>query len=495
MFKSKSKSSGPPLDVPFGKLLDTCLEKGLLSAKWADRLADIQRRAAVVQETIPADAPEEIRALLAKEDAGYFECARVMELLVEWDGGETTLVGNYKSQVLHDWYRGVSRAYERGNVYLGESSRALSATHLYEMPAIKANAAAAAKQAADMGRKIEELERSCAELGKQRQARLAELGIAGKNYRAELPLLANGIPALLTAVVEAARCAAVGEALGYHAALGAFLHRGTAAEAAAGALLPSLRRLAAEGAALVPEVSVAEAAAEDDGGIDWGGGGGDGGGGEIDWDLGIESAGGGEEAGAAVEIEWDIGIESAGAIEMEAVDIECGGDAASSLTLADAPFRAGLLNDAVELRAFLLQREAELGADGGSAFLGQFQDEAAVLQEQTAAQMRGYLGAVDALLGALGSEELHMRLQVQQNPRYLERMVAALQQTDTHMDKLSALRDKTKLKLDELGAAIQETDAKRKQITDASKKLKTQVEAKMAKLLSGRKVVITGTGA
>ena len=90
-----------------------------------------------------------------------------------------------------------SRAYERGNVYLGESSRALSATHLYEMPAIKANAAAAAKQAADMGRKIEELERSCAELGKQRQARLAELGIAGKNYRAELPLLANGIPALL----------------------------------------------------------------------------------------------------------------------------------------------------------------------------------------------------------------------------------------------------------------------------------------------------------
>ena len=166
-----------------------------------------------------------------------------------------------------------------------------------------------------------------------------------------------------------------------------------------------------------------------------------------------------------------------------------------SLTLADAPFRAGLLNDAVELRAFLLQREAELGADGGSAFLGQFQDEAAVLQEQTAAQMRGYLGAVDALLGALASEELHMRLQVQQNPRYLERMVAALQQTDTHMDKLSALRDKTKLKLDELGAAIQETDAKRKQITDASKKLKTQVEAKMAKLLSGRKVVITGTGA
>ena len=73
--------------------------------------------------------------------------------------------------------------------------------------------------------------------------------------------------------------------------------------------------------------------------------------------------------------------------------------------------------------------------------------------------------------------------------------VTAVQQTDTHMDKLSALRDKTKLKLDELGAAIQETDAKRKQITDASKKLKTQVEAKMAKLLSGRKVVITGTGA
>ena len=496
MFKSKSKSNGPPLDIPFGKLLDTVLEKGVLSAKWSDRLADIQRRAETTKATIPAEAPEEIRALLAKENAGYFECARVMELLVEWDGGDTTLVGNYKSQLLHDWYRGVSSAYERGNVYLGEAARFLSATHLYEVPALKQTASSNAKQLGDVERKIEELERSCAELERQRGAQLAELGIAGKNYRAELPLLANGIPALLTVVVEAAQADGVVAGLAYHAELVAFLHRGTAREAAAPALLPNLRRLVAEGAALVPEVSVAAVAAEDDD-IDWGisSGGGDGGGGaDIDWDLGIESAGGEEEV-AAVEIEWDIGIESSGAdaIEIEAVEIECEG-AGSSLTLADAPFRSGLLNDAVELRAFLLQREAELSGDGGSAFMGQFQGESAVLQEQSAKQMRGYLGAVDGLLKALGSEDLHMRLSVQQNPRYLERMATALQQKDTHISKLSALRDKTKLKKDELAAAIQDTGAKLKQIADASKALRTKVEAKMSKLMGGRKVVITGTG-
>lgn len=142
------------------------------------------------------------------------------------------------------------------------------------------------------------------------------------------------------------------------------------------------------------------------GDIDWGGGEGES---AVDWGKEQQQQQGqhGAVEAAAADIDWAIEVEEAGADAAAeeasphpaAAGASSGsagvGMAGGGSLLADPGLRSELLNDLLELRAFLAQRHMELAAEeaegGGVAFVGQYQGAHAGLQRQS-------LGAVGAFV-------------------------------------------------------------------------------------------------
>ncbi|GAB4823290.1 hypothetical protein N2152v2_010336 [Parachlorella kessleri] len=177
--------------------------------------------------------------------------------------------------------------------------------------------------------------------------------------------------------------------------------------------------------------------------------------------AGTGAGGGGGEgvAGPAVDISWDIDMTTAGeeAGELSVVEQQRegqergqggGGAAAAGGTgtagdgggrlaaFADAPpelrrlledgaYRAKLLDDLFELRAFLAQRALELsGKASGSDLLGStLPEDVRHVGAEGVAAMRD---AVDAAITALTGERLQQLLLLRSSPRHLDRLVASL---------------------------------------------------------------------
>ena len=207
----------------------------------------------------------------------------------------------------------------------------------------------------------------------------------------------------------------------------------------------------------------------------------------------LEDAG----AGGAAEISWDIGMaaSSADAAEVDGVSSSAAtapATAAEGADLGDKAFRTALLNDVMELGAFLVQRAEELRQEEGGAYVSQFQSATQALQNQSVGQAEGYAAAVTAIGNALTSPELHTRIMVQSSPLYVDRVVSSLQQADTHVAKLRAMRDKTALKKQEMAATIEKAHTKLKEMGAFAKALKTKLEGKLAPLCDGRTICVTG---
>lgn len=239
-----------------------------------------------------------------------------------------------------------------------------------------------------------------------------QLGVNSSDIRGGLLALTAKLPALAGGAVEGLQAPGITQALAYYGAVVAAQQGGDAAEAEAG-LLPTLREVR-QGRTEPPATTARDAAA----GSEAGGGGG---GLQVDWDLGAALAevggdddastdaapaaaaiswdldaadlavGAGDTAGprdaaseaaAPLEMSWDIDISGEGEDTSAAVEAPAAGaaDAPAATTavvavdgepatvarlVEDAGYRAALLDDLFELRAFLMQVCHAGGAVGG----------------------------------------------------------------------------------------------------------------------------------
>jgi hypothetical protein len=122
---------------------------------------------------------------------------------------------------------------------------------------------------------------------------------------------------------------------------------------------------------------------------------------EISWDIDISGAGADVETTGAAGAEGGAQPQAAAAEDRAAIGKE--EPAAVARLVEDAAYRARLLDDLLELRAFLRQRQRELGGRGGELLLAGAAPTEALVGADAAGAM---LAAVEAALTQLGGEAL-----------------------------------------------------------------------------------------
>jgi len=260
------------------------------------------------------------------------------------------------------------------------------------------------------------------------------------------------------------------------------------------------------------------------------------GGGDIDWDLDLSdltaaaeaisvdetgaAAGCDEAAAAAAEgggasISWDIELTEAAA-EDAAVVTAAGSttsatapDAVASTTTdatstssnsveaaalrleADHEYRAALMDDLQELRAFLLQRSAELGGGGGSSaeLLNALLPPAVAAVDARAA--RRLLVAVEGALGSLNAPALRQLLLITGSRNYLDRLARELSRKAGQEAKMLAAAREVESRRQESRAALAALAPRSALLAERTRTAQRAVEAALSSQL-GRRVHILG---
>lgn len=218
----------------------------------------------------------------------------------------------------------------------------------------------------------------------------------------------------------------------------------------------------------------------------------EGGGGGIDWGEGGE--GGPEEA--AHEVECDFMATNGSSTSPPPVTAaampKTGVDGQGGSILGDATLRAELLNELVELKAFLRQRRVEVGDTDNVVFVGQYHGAHAALQQQSVSMVDRYLNAIKLALGGLREKRPQQLWLVCSSPVYVERMVQGLRQHRRRVRKLDMARWKTEGRREEAVEALARAVPEYEAMAAATKALKRKVEVSLRELFKDRNILITG---
>lgn len=139
-------------------------------------------------------------------------------------------------------------------------------------------------------------------------------------------------------------------------------------------------------------------------------------------------------------------------------------------------------------------RASELDGIDQMVAYTQFQgqgDADPVLKRQSASVMREHLGAVEAVLRALREDRTQQLLLIQTSSKYVDRLVAELQQCLSAADRFDALAASKEKQREQTRKAIRAEDAKLRECVAAAVVLRGQVQDSVT-VMMGRKVNIVG---
>ena len=504
-----------------------------LPANWHEQLKLVKEQVQQALAGLEEGGGEVAAWVKGKESSAltYYTCQQIMSLLEGAQQGRTkNIFGSYTVAVLKTW-DGILRAYRKDNLHLGEAARLLATHTTYACPAVRRRITGYEKQIEDCDRRVGEYRKAIRE-GKARfqtacgewglspgedvwedGAEVAEEGDAkeGKDWgRSSVEVARRELPRLMEEVEKLLCAEGVGEAMEYYQQVWRFLHsyerkeeegkEGGEAEEETMEFFSVLSKVRRGEKLLVVE---GEAAGEEGQGlveIDWGaemssasaeGVTVEGGGGGIDWGVGGE--GGPEEA--VHEREWNVTSTSSGtspppppAMAMPKTDV----DGQGGSLLADATFRAELLNELVELEAFLRQRRLEVGDTDNLVFVGQYHGAHAALQQQSVSMVDRFLNTIKLALGGLREKRLQQLWLVISSPLYVGRLVQGLRQHRRRVRKLDMARWKTVERGEEAVEALARAVPEYEAMAAATKALKRKVEVSLRDLFKERKILITG---
>ncbi|ETM36484.1 hypothetical protein L914_16836 [Phytophthora nicotianae] len=543
-----------PIDIQYKQLLEALVDRRIVPNKWLEQHKQIRDAIAALYPELPlaSDALSKFRSKKpSHEDLNYFDCKFIFKCLEQSDeGASKNFFGQYTSPVLKRW-SALIRQYEKNNVFAAETARIIAQNTAFEIPFLKKSIQQNEKQVADNNRKMADLTRSIAEYKRKLETSCADMGILGENFREELRRLPLELPSIFDGVAKAICSDEIANAIEYHQALQVYLHdceipvvasvmESTSSSSSKNgkkgrkkskkqaevteepemstdepfelvvaphkffAAIEELRNASdelvdttldfeAEAAEISWDISLDDSGTADAGEIDWG----------------IETVASAEPTAAAddapVEIDWDIttsdvvepvseasASEAAGVVE-PVLDVPATtGKPTRVGLLDDNEFRTRVLNDLLELRAFLRQRLVELSGSDSVAFANQFQGSSPLLEQQSTSRIEELQAAVDHAVSLLTGKRLQQLVLIKTSERYLDRHVASLEMLTKHMDKcrreIHGLEDKNVDLID----ATKNVQPQINALVTATKKLKKELEAALPPLFKGYKVNIVG---
>ena len=239
---------------------------------------------------------------------------------------------------------------------------------------------------------------------------------------------------------------------------------------------------------------------------------------EIDWDVGdvvevtVDEPIGVETIEAPIEIDWDVRgfvVEDAGDARAETnVEKETNGlaesrddsttnDSSSSSSsfgraFSDREFRARVLDDLLELRAFLTQRAADAGASGESATLLASAPAEIRARFGDAAELTKLAAACEEPVRVLAEDTAGRLLLVSASERYRKRLANDLVTAGRLESKFCVFADDARQKRDETKRLLRREALKAEASRKALREVKRFAERAISTMYKGRTVHIIG---
>jgi hypothetical protein len=477
-----------------------------------------------------------------EEDApiDYFMAKEILAKLTET--AERGLLGSLKGTA-GTWER-IAKAYESNLFQAAEGGLTLARNVDFEIPYFKKQAAKNQHLMSDLEKRSTECLKSAVVAANEFQKELETMGIpAGSvgttnslpGLKKALNALTTQLPERMGTAVEAVKAPGVGDACTYYTA---FIKEmvSSDADSASTEELVTLNEIR-EGRTEAPKEtsfpglgeSSGGAAGAAGGGIDWGVEEEAGTGGEVQWDIGGDDTTAGDASGiswdfetvavtetdtathdggdgdaSAAGISWDIGISATSDVELTGSAVgtstsaagggtggifAAGADVAPEISrlIVDAAYRAKLLDDLHELRAFLKARVNELASENQS-LLASAPTEISSIDKAAAASMQT---SVDSAIAALTESRTVQLVSLASSAVYCDRLASALARQGGQEGKFRRAAADADARKAEVQRHLVSDSAKLAELVKRTKEVKAGVEAALSTKL-GRRVNIQG---
>lgn len=526
-----------PLDVNYNRVPGWLVDRHKLPPDWLKRHQAIQKKVSEAALDLPQGF---LSQFPGGEDSSlnYFVAKQIRDKLAETS--ERGLFGRLAGSA-GTWDKLV-KAQEKSLVYLGEAGQILAQNVDFEIPFLKKQGEAIDKQIADHERKHADCIKNAVSSAGAFEKECRNIGIQGNDIRTEVLKYSDTVFNVLQVVVEAIKGSDVEEARVYYSGFTRLVHGSNDEEASKLAILSKIRNDEVEpvqhnvNEASATSTSTKQAVPEKDRSTDTAGGLATGDEGNsipthvptssgIDWDFDIIAVA--EDDTEAVEttnnldqdIDWDIdvaieaeeaGIEGSGSSnDWEVVEgnqgcsdqeanlshsDEIDGDANRSNAVLrivwDAEFRSSLLDELMELQAFLLVRKAAFGSEN-SGFIGGevLPDVLERIDENSVDKMlKSIQDIVDGLISKTPRELIMLKTSI----RWLEKVVVDLEKKAGQEAKWRKSAAQLERKKKELQKNLMSNSVKLTALIKNTKMVRNAVEEAMSQQFGGRKINIVG---
>tara|TARA_B110000208_G_scaffold122253_1_gene149148 strand:+ start:17 stop:1585 length:1569 start_codon:yes stop_codon:yes gene_type:complete len=509
----------PPIDIDVSTMVAWLVDRDKVPAEWQKSLRTVRTELSRAMEEFPPAVLPELQRIVGKDYISYFHVCAIREALAtaatrEGRGGRN-LIGQDRDPATHRW-RKLTRAYERKGLYFAEAGRVLAQNVVYALPSGKRELRTLEKQIEGADRRAADAAKSAAGLQLALDAACAELGIGVADVGHAQPkghltaALRESLPALaehLQSVRSAIKDDAAQRAVELYAVMVA--HSGGGGGGGSGpALLETMRLLTAtdEPAFVLAAADDGAGAEEDD---DFGGSGFSMGG--SDDDVGFSIGGDDDDdddvgfsmddmgRGGDDDDDDDVGFSMAMLEEDDDDDAGLHGDAGAGVAAASSPrslrnpeVREALVQDALELLAFLQQRRDELGDDdGGTAGRAILAALPASAARQSSSDVVAMIAAVQRILSQLESKQMVHLLRLD-SAAYVTRCVSGLRERLKRVEKKKKLEATIMAQRGASAVELKTLIAKQQTLLTASKTLQSEVEQALTKEYAGRPVRLVG---
>jgi hypothetical protein len=499
-----------PIDINNSKLLDWLVSRRHVNKDWQNSILQVREKINNAIQDMPAH--EGIIKLLSGQHINYFHCLKIIEILKETEADTKNLFGRYGSQRMKDWQHIVA-SYQKDNIYLAEAAQMLIRNVNYEIPSLRKQVAKLEQSKTDAEKKIKDYSKNEALAVKEFNMLCEQLGIAGKNIKNELLQLLDELPTIYDIAAEKIKIVKL--AIELYQEFNKFL----SGKEIATEVLPLLKYVVENGNTTTYQYTYGEKPLTieldtrenenknilediDDEQIDFGNGN------EIDFgDINVENndfdfgeskidwgtPSTDEEFEIVSHMDVEISLEESGiVVEKSGMDggIARGTDA---LTVLDNPkTRDQIINELMELDAFLKIRLFELSSESDILAMSQMQNAPASLQMQTVESISSMNDCVNVALSELVNKRILHLHNIKHSHKYVDILTSNLKQKLTIAERMkhniNLLQDQIKKNQSE----IKSFEPIIQLLINKTKELQKDVQEDISKRYKGRIVNIVG---
>lgn len=496
-----------PIDINTSKLLDWLISRRHVNKDWQNSILKVREKINNAIQDMPAHGG--IIKLLSGQHINYFHCLNIVDILKETEADTKDLFGRYGSRRMKDW-KEIIYSYEKDNIYLAEAAQILIRNVNFEVPSLRKQIARLEQTETDCAKKIKDYTKSENLAQNEFNQSCKQLGIPGNDIKMELIGLLNDLDSILRETEK--RINEIQPAIDLYEAFNKFL-LGKDSELV---VLNTLSYIVKNGNTTTYEYTYGEkpvaielpltevfseqaAPEEDNNVIDFGEGGG-----EIDFSI-IDAPAAAEQSG---DIDWgetdngfeiidhpdlNINLEESGiVVEKSGLD---GGVArgTEALTILDNPkTRETIINELVELEAFLKMRLYEMSNESDLLTVSQMQEASNILQMQTFESVTALHDLVQVALNQFFNKRTQHLHNIKHSPKYVDILTESLQQKLEVVKRMKARKAVLERKImearEEKWSIMPTIDT----IIEKTKVLQKQIESDISKRYKGRPVNIVG---